>query len=370
MNRPEQRDMPELGATGVNRMAVPGPTDAARFDAIARRDRNAGFVYSVRSTRVYCLPCCPSRRARRENIAFHAGATEAEAAGFRPCRRCRPDLPPGTHPHRDAVIAACRLIERADPLPALAELAASSGLSPHHFHRVFSAVTGVTPRHYAASVKAARMRGGLAGAGSVTEALYDAGFNAASRFYAQADAMLGMTPRRWRQEGQGETIRFAAGTCALGQILVAASAHGICAVDLGDDAEALVRALQDRFARAVLVAADAGFEHQVARIVGLIEAGSDTSDLPLDIRGTAFQHRVWQELRTIPRGETASYAELAARIGAPQAVRAVAGACAANRIAVLIPCHRIVRGDGALSGYRWGMARKQALLQREGAAGS
>ena len=363
MNKPERDEM------HLNQLAKDGLGDAARHDAVARRDpeADARFVYSVRTTGVYCLPSCPSRPARRQNVAFHADAAQAEAAGFRPCRRCRPDRARGAHPHRDAVVAACRLIETADPMPSLAGLAAASGLSAQHFHRVFRAVTGVTPRQYAASMRAARLRNGLADAGSVTEALYEAGFNAASRFYAEADGMLGMTPRQWRQGGRGETIRFAAGTCTLGEILVAASTHGVCAVELGDDADRLVRALQDRFPRAVLVPGDEGFERQVARVVGSIEAGHAASDLPLDIRGTAFQHRVWQALRAIPSGETASYTELAARIGMPGAVRAVAGACAANRIAVLIPCHRIVRGDGTLSGYRWGVARKQALLAREGA---
>ena len=364
---------PECDEMRLIQAAGEGPGDAARHDAVARRDpeADARFVYSVRTTGVYCLPSCPSRPARRENVGFHADAAQAEAAGFRPCRRCRPDRPRGVHPHRDAVVAACRLIESlietGDPMPPLAGLAAASGLSPPHFHRIFRAVSGVTPRRYAASVRSTRLRLGLADAGTVTEALYDAGFNASSRFYAEADGMLGMTPQRWRQGGKGETIRFAAGTCTLGEILVAASTRGVCAVELGDDADQLVRALQDRFSGAVLMPGDEAFERQVAGVVASIEAGTAGADLPLDIRGTAFQHRVWQALRAIPSGETVSYTGLAARIGLPDAVRAVAGACAANRIAVLIPCHRIVRGDGTPSGYRWGVARKQALLRREAA---
>jgi AraC family transcriptional regulator of adaptative response/methylated-DNA-[protein]-cysteine methyltransferase len=357
------------GVMEMRESTGPDLTDAARHEAVDQRDSGADgrFVYAVRSTGIYCLPSCPSRPARRENIAFYPDPAQAEAAGFRPCRRCRPHLR-GLHPHHDAVIAACRRIENEDPVPPLAALAAPSGLSPHHFHRVFRAVAGINPGQYAASVRAARLRRGLTPARSVTEALYDAGFGAASRFYAQADAMLGMPPRRWRQGGRGETIRFAVGTCGLGEILVAASTHGICAVDLGDDADALMRNFQDRFAQAELIPGDAAFGQIVARVVALVEAGSDAADLPLDIRGTAFQHRVWTALRAIPPAARTSYAELAARIGTPKSVRAVASACAANRIAVLIPCHRVVRGDGALSGYRWGVDRKRTLLEREAQA--
>ena len=340
-----------------------------KHDAVARRDRTAdgSFVYSVRSTGVYCLPSCPSRRPLPENIAFHDTPAAAEAAGFRPCRRCRPEIAGRSHPHRDAVIAACRRIEREAASPTLTQLAAASTLSPQHFHRVFRAMTGVTPKAYATSVRAARLRGALAGAGSVTQALYDCGFNAASRFYARADAMLGMAPRSWRRAGEGETLRFVVGSCALGEILVAGSAYGICTVDLGSDAGTLVRDFQERFARADIVPGDARFGRLAARVIALVETGGGDPELPLDIRGTVFQHRVWEALRAIPMGQTLSYAELAAHIGAPAAVRAVAGACAANRLAVLIPCHRIVRGDGSASGYRWEVARKRALLLREGA---
>src|SRR5690606_1774627 len=233
------------------------------------------------------------------------------------------------------------------------------------FHRVFKATTGLTPKAYAAAHRARRVRSELARAGSVTEAVYEAGYNSSGRFYAQADAVLGMRPGDYREGGMNNEIRFAVGECSLGSILVAASERGICAILIGDDPDALARELQDMFPNAGLVGGDAGFEQLVARVVGFVEAPGIGLDLPLDVRGTAFQQRVWQALRAIPAGETASYAQVAERIGAPKAVRAVAGACASNRLAVAIPCHRVVRSDGALSGYRWGVERKRALLERE-----
>jgi AraC family transcriptional regulator of adaptative response/methylated-DNA-[protein]-cysteine methyltransferase len=260
---------------------------------------------------------------------------------------------------------ACRLIEEADELPSLDALAAAAGMSRYHFHRVFKETTGVTPRAYAAAQRARRVRDELPLSGTVTEAIYGAGFNSSGRFYAASNGMLGMSPTRFRAGGAGEEIRFAVGQCSLGAILVAATAKGVAAILLGEDPDALLRDLQDRFPKARLIGGDAGFEALVARVVGLVEAPSLGLDLPLDVRGTAFQQRVWQALRQIPAGTTASYAEIARRIGAPGAVRAVARACAANPAAVAIPCHRVVRQDGGLSGYRWGVERKRALLDRE-----
>ena len=277
--------------------------------------------------------------------------------------------PASTRSSRDTalVAAACRRIEAAEQAPTLDALARDAGLSPHHFQRVFKAVTGLTPKGYAQAHRGKAVREALARPGAkVTEAMFDAGFNAGSRFYERADAMLGMTPSQYRDGGADARIEFAIGQCTLGAILVARSARGVCAISLGDDADALLRELQDRFPRADLVGGDAGFERLVARVIGVIEQPDIGIDLPLDVRGTAFQQRVWDALRAIPPGQTASYAQIAARIGSPKSVRAVAQACAANTLAVAIPCHRVVRSDGALSGYRWGVARKRALLSREG----
>jgi AraC family transcriptional regulator of adaptative response/methylated-DNA-[protein]-cysteine methyltransferase len=338
-----------------------------RWAKVLARDRQAdgSFWYSVATTGVYCRPSCAARRARPENVRFHASREDAERAGFRPCRRCRPDQPDLHARHAALVAAACRLIERAETAPDLATLAADAGLSPFHFHRVFKAVTGLTPKADAAAHRARRMRSELARSDSVTSAVFDAGYNSSGRFYAQSDAVLGMTPRSYRAGGADTAIRFAVGECSLGSILVAASERGICSILIGDDPDALARELQDRFPNADLSGGDAEFERLVARVVGFVEAPRIGLDLPLDVRGTAFQQRVWQALREIPPGSTASYGEIATRIGAPKSARAVAQACASNTLAVAIPCHRVVRNDGALSGYRWGVERKRALLERE-----
>ncbi|MFC3077208.1 bifunctional DNA-binding transcriptional regulator/O6-methylguanine-DNA methyltransferase Ada [Phenylobacterium terrae] len=351
-------------------MLTATPIEDRRWAAVVARDRAADgeFFYSVRTTGVYCRPSCAARQPRRENVGFHETTAEAEAAGFRPCRRCRPNEAPLAERHAEAVTAACRMIEAAETPPTLAGLARAAGLSPHHFHRLFKAVTGVTPRAYAAAHRDRRLREELAADAPVTAAIYGAGFGSSSRFYERADQVLGMSAKRYRRGGETAQIRFAVGECSLGAILVAATDKGVCAILLGEDPDRLVRDLQDRFSRAELVGGDAGFEALVAQVVGLVERPAAQVDLPLDVRGTAFQQRVWQALRQIKAGETASYAEIAARIGAPKAVRAVAQACAANNLAVAIPCHRVVRTDGALSGYAWGVERKQALLEREAAA--
>ncbi len=345
-------------------------TEAQRWSAVQARDPAADdrFVYAVRTTGVYCRPSCAARLARHENVSFHATPADAEAAGFRPCRRCRPDEEPRAKRQAALVAQACRTIEAAEEMPDLDELARAAGVSRFHFHRMFKSIVGLTPRAYAAAHRAERVRSGLAQAGTVTEAIYDAGFNSNGRFYADAGKILGMRPSDYRSSGRGRQIRFAVAQCSLGAILVAASDTGICAISLGDDPDHLVRELQDRFSRAELTGGDAEFEAWVAQVIRFVEMPRLGLDLPLDVQGTAFQQRVWQALREIPPGSTASYAEIAARIGAPQAVRAVAGACAANTLAVAVPCHRVVRADGALSGYRWGVARKRSLLDRETAA--
>ena len=343
-------------------------SDAQRWEAVQRRERDADgqFWYSVSSTGVYCRPSCGARPALRKNVAFHASCAEAEAAGFRPCLRCKPDQPPLAERQAELVARACRMIEAAEEMPDLDSLAAACGVSRFHFHRLFKAHTGITPKAYASAERNRRLQGGLAGAPSVTEAIYAAGYNSSGRFYATASQVLGMTPTSYRAGGSGAAIRFAIGACSLGAILVAATGKGICAILMGDDPDQLARDLQDRFPKAELRGAEADFEATVARVVGLVEAPALGLDLPLDVRGTAFQQRVWQALREIPCGQTVSYGELAARLGLPAGARAIAGACAANPVAVAIPCHRVVRNDGSISGYRWGVERKHALLAREG----
>ena len=280
-------------------------------------------------------------------------------------------ISPSTAPtaaHSALVAELCRHIEHANPPPTLDELARKAGLSRYHLHRVFKAVTGMTPNDYARAQRAQRLREALPQAASVTQAVYDAGYASSSRFYEEAHDVLGMTPSAYRAGGAATEMRFAIGQCTLGAILVAQTARGVCAILLGDDPEALLRELQDRFPKAHLIGGDAGFERTVAQVVGFVEAPRIGWSLPLDLQGTAFQQRVWQALREIPAGCTVSYTDIASRIGAPNAVRAVAGACAANPVAVAVPCHRVLRLDGQLSGYRWGIERKRALLAREARA--
>jgi AraC family transcriptional regulator of adaptative response/methylated-DNA-[protein]-cysteine methyltransferase len=329
---------------------------------------DGSFFYSVRTTGVYCRPSCAARLPKPENVRFHATREEAEAAGFRPCKRCKPDQAGLAEQHAAKVTQTCRLIETSPRMPSLEHLARHVGLSVFHFHRVFKAVTGLTPRAYGIAHRGKRVRKELGRNRTVSRAIYESGYNSNARFYGESQQVLGMTPTAYRAGGANAEIRFAIGECSLGAILVAASERGVCAILLGDDPEALARDLQDRFPRATLIGGDSEFEELVSRVVGFVEAPALGLDLPLDVRGTAFQQRVWQALREIPPGSTASYAEIASRIGSPKSVRAVAGACAANSLAVAIPCHRVVRTDGSLSGYRWGVERKRALLQREAGA--
>ncbi|HSB97476.1 MAG TPA: bifunctional DNA-binding transcriptional regulator/O6-methylguanine-DNA methyltransferase Ada [Spongiibacteraceae bacterium] len=344
-------------------------SDESRWQAVMDRNRaaDACFYYSVSSTGIYCRPSCAARLARREHVRFHASSSAAEAAGFRPCKRCKPDCPPLYEQQRDLMTAACRWLEDAAEAPSLDELAQAAGLSRYHFQRLFKAAVGVTPKAYASIQRAQRLRTQLASGVAVTDALYAAGFNSTGHFYANSTQQLGMTPSEFRAGGNSTPIRFGIGESSLGAILVAATAKGVCAILLGADAETLLRDLQDRFVGAQLVGGDAAFEQWMAQVIGLVETPASGLDLPLDIRGTAFQQRVWQALRAIPPGSTASYSEIAAQLGLPKAARAVAQACAANAIAIAIPCHRVVRNDGALSGYRWGVERKRLLLEREGA---
>ncbi len=343
-------------------MADPDP----RWAQLDARDAAADgrFWYGVVTTGIYCRPSCPSRRALPANVLLFDTLEQARASGLRPCLRCNPEGLSPAAVNAALVEKACRLIENAEEMPSLEALAEAVEMSPAHFHRLFRRETGLTPKAYGAQVMAQRARAALEQGASVTQALHGAGYGSPSRFY-EADP-LGMAPARYRAGGAGEVLRFAVGQAQLGAVLVASSEKGVAAILLGDDPQALVEDLQKRFPRAQLVGGDADYEALVAKVVGFVQAPGTGLDLPLDIRGTAFQQRVWAALRAIPPGETQSYTQVAQAIGAPAAVRAVAGACAANALAVAIPCHRVVRSDGSLSGYAWGVDRKAELLWREG----
>lgn len=343
--------------------------DDPRWARIVTRDKTADgeLWYSVYTTGIYCRPSCPSRTANPKNVTLHDTLASARATGFRPCLRCNPDGPSLDSENAALVARACRLIEDNEEEPSLEELATAVDRSPSYFHRIFKATTGLTPKGYAAADRAKKVREGLETGSSVTEAIYDAGFSSSGRFYEKSMGMLGMTPTQYRAGGANEEIKFAVGETSLGAILVASSTKGVASILLGDDPDKLVRNLQDRFPKAQLIGMDREYEALIARVVGFVENPGVGLDLPLDVRGTAFQRRVWQALQDIPVGQRVSYAEIARRIGAPSAARAVAGACAANNLAVAIPCHRVVRNDGALSGYAWGVERKRTLLDREAA---
>lgn len=346
-------------------------TECDRWAAVQARDVAADgeFVYAVRTTGVYCKPSSPTRLPKRENVEFFDTPEAAEAAGYRRSRRARGDQTSTAAERAARVARACRQIEASQTPPSLDDLAAEVGMSPFHFHRLFKAETGLTPKAYSSAYRARKLREELSSPGaSITHAIYDSGFNSNSRFYEASDQLLGMRARDYRAGGAGAVIRFAVGQCSLGAILVAQSQRGICAILLGDDPDRLVRDLQDQFPKAEIIGCDGEFEQLIAQVVGFIEAPSIGLHLPLDVQGTAFQERVWRALREVAPGTTVSYAEIAERIGSPKAVRAVAKACATNAIAVAIPCHRVVRRDGELAGYRWGVDRKRELLRREAQA--
>lgn len=328
------------------------------------------FVLAVATTGIYCRPSCPARHAKRENVSFFDTPAEAEAAGYRACKRCRPDAESPDKQRANRIARACRLIEEAETPPSLAALASAAGLSPHHFHRAFKAALGVTPKAYADAVRVGRVRANLATSSTVTEAIHESGYGTSGRFYERSDEVLGMTPKSFRAGGKDAAVRFALGATTLGAVLVAASDKGICAILLGDDPQALTKELRRLFPSAMLIADDKSFADLVVRVVRFVDSPATGLDLPLDIRGTAFQRRVWEALQKIPMGATASYTEIAEAIGQPSAARAVARACASNRLAVAIPCHRVVKSDGGLSGYRWGIALKRQLLDLEQANAS
>ena len=335
--------------------------------AIVARDQHAdgSFVYGVKTTGIFCLPSCPSRRANQENVLFFSTCEQAVEAGFRPCQRCKPDQTQPRNQQEIIIGDLCRFITDAEQEPSLAELSARAGLSSYYLHRLFKRITGLTPKGYARANRIKRMHASLSQGNRITDAALDAGYNSSSRFYAESGQFLGMKPTQYTTGGKNMNIYFAIGECSLGSVLVAQSERGICAITLGDDPDILLNELQERFSTANLIGGDNHYENVVAQVIGFIEQPKVTFDLPLDIRGTLFQQRVWQALQCIKPGETLSYSQLAERIGSPKAVRAVASACAANTLAVAIPCHRIVRTNGELSGYRWGVERKRTLLQRE-----
>jgi AraC family transcriptional regulator, regulatory protein of adaptative response / methylated-DNA-[protein]-cysteine methyltransferase len=337
------------------------------WEAVVAHDAAAGgvFFYSVKTTGVYCRPGCASRRPRRENVAFYETAAAAEAAGFRPCKRCRPTEASSAARHVTAIGRACNLIRTRDSLPSLAELADAAGISRFHFHRVFRQVTGATPREWGKAYRLGRFAARLDAGEPVADAVYAAGFGASSGAYAAAPNALGMTPAARRHGGRGETIRFATVETPVGWALVAATTRGICMTALGDDRAGLEAELRRRFPAALIWPADAVLADWAERIVHFITRPTAQPDLPLDITGTAFQAQVWRALQKIPPGHTATYSEIAAALGRPKAVRAVAQACASNKLALLVPCHRVIRSDGDLAGYRWGIERKRALLARE-----
>jgi AraC family transcriptional regulator of adaptative response/methylated-DNA-[protein]-cysteine methyltransferase len=343
------------------------PGDEWRWQAVQQRDARADghFVYAVRSTGVYCRPSCPARTPLRRNVSFFPACAQAEAAGFRACLRCKPDQPDLAARQLERVAAACRLIEQSDQAPSLQVLAAEAGLSPFHFHRLFRQHTGVTPRAYAAAVRQGRLADALRAHRTVAEAGYAAGFQSNAQLYAEALPALGVSPGRFRAGGAGLQLMFACAPCALGTVLVAASGHGLAAILLGDEAAPLEADLRARFPKARVERGGKALDQLLAAVVRVVDGQDTGTGLPLDVRGTAFQRRVWEALRAIPPGQTVTYAGLAGQLGMAAGARAVAAACAANPLAVLVPCHRVIRGDGALAGYRWGLERKRALLARE-----
>lgn len=338
-----------------------------RWPLVVGRDRasDGAFVYAVRTTGVYCRPSCSSRLPRPENVIFYPNGADAEAQGFRPCKRCKPNTDHPEQGRRAAMASICRFIERAEAEPSLKQLARRANMSEFHFHREFKKAVGLTPKQYAAAHRDKSLRKHLSSSRTVTEAIYSSGYSSSSRFYDKSNALLGMKASSYRAGGRETEVRFAVGETSLGHVLVAQTEIGVCAILLGNDPQELVHDLERQFPKSHLLGSDPTLDQRVATVVGMIEMTSSGSDLPLDIRGTAFQQKIWQALRQLPSGSTATYQQIADAVGMPRAVRAVARACAANRLAVAIPCHRVIRSDGGLSGYRWGVERKAALLTRE-----
>ena len=340
---------------------------AKRWQVLVNKGKggSTNFLYAVSTTGVFCRPGCSSRLPNRKNVEFFDTVEDAIAAGYRACRRCRPDNNESCSRTEKKIIAACRMIEEADCLIKLAELADRVEMSPSYFHRTFKKIVGVTPRGYAAMRRAKAFRKGLEKGETVTGALYGAGFGSSSRVYENPNDHLAMHPSAFRKGGKGESIKYSVVQCSMGWLLVAATVRGICTVEFGDGPEELEKLMHKRFPLASIVPADSQFAEHLALVVQHIESPGASAVLPLDIRGTAFQQRVWAALRTIPAGETRTYGQVAEEIGNPQASRAVASACGANRLAVIIPCHRVVAKDDSLGGYKWGKEKKKQLLDKE-----
>jgi len=339
-------------------------SDDQRWHAVLERSPNAvgHFWFAVATTGVFCRPNCGARKPLRENVSFYDTIEQATKAGFRPCKRCKPDQ---VDRGQEAVAHVCRIIEESETSPTLNELAEAVSLSPYYLHRLFKSQIGMTPKAYANQNKGQKIRAHLKNPGTVTTAIYDAGFNASSRFYDQAEGLLGMNPSDFKRGGSGQDIVYGSCCCSLGVLLVAATTKGLCWISLADDESELVGELHKTFPNATLDQNES-LERLLAGVLDLIDgSGSQSAPLPLDVRGTAFQYRVWQMLTEIPRGTTTTYKELATRLGNPRAFRAVARACATNPVAVVVPCHRVLRSDGNLAGYRWGLERKEKLLKKE-----
>lgn len=346
---------------------TPYSTPESRWQAVVDRNRDADghFIIGVHSTGIFCRPGCPAKTPRRDNVRFYESVVDATKAGLRPCKRCKPLGTSLTEHHVEVVAAACARIDASDESPLLADLAREAGMSPWHFHRVFKSVTSLTPAQYARAHRATRLRTELESAQTVTRAMYDAGFQSPGAFYATTNESLGMAPSSFRNKGMGERIQVAVRQTSIGHVLIAATARGICNVTMGDAPDVLLDDFSTRFANAAISQAGPDLDHVISAVIARLEQPSTSFELPLDLRGTAFQHRVWNALRSIPAGSTSTYSDIARSIDAPASGRAVANACGANPLAVIVPCHRVVRKDGDLGGYRWGMDRKRELLSRE-----
>lgn len=342
-------------------------THAQRWHAIVTRERLADeqFVYAVKTTGIYCRPICSARLPKPEHVEFFTRGETAAAAGYRPCKRCKPEqLNPATQ-LANKIAAVCRWLEQSDSTHALDELAQRAEMSRFHFQRTFKKITGVTPKHYQQHLRQLRVQNALHDSPSITDAFYAAGYNSSGNFYRDSDAMLGMTPTQFRAGGDAIDIYLGTAHCDLGVLLIAATRNGICTIELGNDESTLIESIRLRYPRAHFIEMDTQTGQWLQQLVQWIKQPQQALQLPLDIQGTAFQRQVWDALRAIPLGVTASYTDIAARIGKPNAVRAVASACANNQLALIIPCHRVIRGNGELAGYRWGLERKRELLRRE-----
>lgn len=343
------------------------PISSEEMVAIVSRDssRDGDFYYGVVTTKIFCSPSCPSKSPKIENVVKFEDCESAKSAGFRACKRCKPEGMSIDVEQKKAVARICQIIESSEDEMSLEELAKQAGYSSFYFHKMFKRITGITPKAYSSACKKDRVQNKLSNKNSVTETIYASGFNSNGRFYEKSNEMLGMTPTSYKNKGKGTTIKFAIGECIFGPVLVAATEAGICAIYLDDDPNVLSKMLQDKFPNAEIIGADREFEVWVAKVIGFIESKEEFLDLPLDIQGSIFQKTVWQALCKIPVGETVTYTDIAERIGKPKSVRAVANAIGSNNHAIAIPCHRVVRRDGSLSGYRWGVDRKEALLRHE-----